>query len=139
MAGIFVLAALLWMTEALPLFATSLLVIGLQILLLANPGAWPGLGFEARSSLSYQEVLAAAADPVLALFFGGLVLARAATKERVDEALAGLLLHPLGDRPLFILLALMLLTAVFSLWASRQRRPRATRKQALSRSLWAPL
>jgi sodium-dependent dicarboxylate transporter 2/3/5 len=118
MAGIFVLAALLWMTEALPLFATSLLVIGLQILLLANPGAWPGLGFEAGSSPSYQEVLAAAADPVLALFFGGLVLARAAIKERVNEALAGLLLHPLGDRPLFILLALMLLTAVFSMWMS---------------------
>lgn len=118
MAGIFVLAALLWMTEALPLFATSLLVIGLQILLLANPGAWPGLGFEAGSSPSHQEVLAAAADPVLALFFGGLVLARAATKERVNEALAGLLLHPLGDRPLFILLTLMLLTAVFSMWMS---------------------
>ena len=38
MAGIFVLAALLWVTEATPLFATSLLVIGLQVILLANPG-----------------------------------------------------------------------------------------------------
>jgi hypothetical protein len=45
MAGIFVLAAMLWVTEALPLFATSLLVIGLQAVLLANPGGWPGLGF----------------------------------------------------------------------------------------------
>lgn len=40
MAGIFVAAAVLWMTEALPLFVTSLLVIGLQIILLANPGEW---------------------------------------------------------------------------------------------------
>src|SRR5690606_20164009 len=38
MAGIFVVAALLWVTEALPLFATALLVIGLEVLLLANPG-----------------------------------------------------------------------------------------------------
>ena len=35
MAGIFVLAALLWVTEALPLFATSLLVVGLQMV------SWP--------------------------------------------------------------------------------------------------
>lgn len=45
MAGIFVAAALLWVTEALPLFATALLVVGFEILLLANPGGWSGLGF----------------------------------------------------------------------------------------------
>jgi di/tricarboxylate transporter len=89
MAGILALAALLWMTEAVTLFATSLLVISLQILLLANPGGWPGLGFEDQqspTSPTYQQVLAAAADPVLVLFFGGLLLARAATKEKVDQA-----------------------------------------------------
>lgn len=43
MGGIFVLAALLWVTEALPLFATALLVIGLEIILLANPGNGQGL------------------------------------------------------------------------------------------------
>lgn len=64
MAGIFVLAATLWITEALPLFATSLLVIGLQIVVLANPGGWPGLGFEARPSPSYRDILNTAADPV---------------------------------------------------------------------------
>ena len=38
MGGIFVLAAILWCTEAIPLFATAILVFGLQVLLLANPG-----------------------------------------------------------------------------------------------------
>jgi solute carrier family 13 (sodium-dependent dicarboxylate transporter), member 2/3/5 len=121
MAGILALAALLWMTEAVPLFATSLLVIGLQILLLANPGGWPGLGFEDQqspTSPTYQQVLAAAADPVLVLFFGGLLLARAATKEKVDQALAGLVLHPLRNRPMFLLLAVMLVTAALSMWMS---------------------
>src|SRR5690606_24941995 len=80
MAGIFVLAALLWITEALPLFATSLLIIGLQALLLANPGGWAGLGFEAGESPSYREIFNTAADPVLVLFFGGFVLAHAAVK-----------------------------------------------------------
>ena len=78
MAGIFILAAALWVTEAVPLFATSLLVIGLQTLFLANPGGWSGLGFEAGASPSYRDILRTAADPTLVLFFGGFVLAQAA-------------------------------------------------------------
>lgn len=50
MSGVFILAAVLWVTEALPLFATSLLVIAAQIVLLANPGGWRGLGFESETS-----------------------------------------------------------------------------------------
>ena len=45
MSGIFVLAALLWVTEALPLFATAILIIALEIIFLANPGEWAGFGF----------------------------------------------------------------------------------------------
>jgi sodium-dependent dicarboxylate transporter 2/3/5 len=50
MTGIFVLAALLWTTKSLPLFATALLVAGLEVLLLANPGGWSGLGFDGGPS-----------------------------------------------------------------------------------------
>jgi di/tricarboxylate transporter len=46
MAGIFSLARLLWVTEAFFLFAAFMLIIGLQILLIFNPGSWTGLGFE---------------------------------------------------------------------------------------------
>jgi len=92
MAGIFVLAALLWMTEALPLFATALLVIGLEIVLLTNPGGWSGLGYSSSESPGYSKILAAAADPVLMLFFGSFLLARAAVKEGVDRAMSSLLL-----------------------------------------------
>jgi solute carrier family 13 (sodium-dependent dicarboxylate transporter), member 2/3/5 len=118
MVGIFVLAALLWMTEALPLFATSLLVIGLQILLLANPGGWPGLGFEQGVGPGFQDILAAAVDPVIVLFFGGLLLARAAVKEGVDGAMASLMLRPCGGGPRAVLLGIMAVTAVFSMWMS---------------------
>lgn len=118
MAGIFVLAALLWVTEALPLFATSLLVIGLQIVLLANPGGWPGLGFTTGASPSYREILSLAADPVLVLFFGGFVMARAAVKEGVDRAMSALLLRPFGTQPRRVLLGLMLITLLFSMWMS---------------------
>lgn len=118
MIGIFLLAALLWATEALPLFATSLLVIGLQVVLLANPGGWAGFGFAAGDGPSYREILSAAADPVLLLFFGGLVLARAAVKEGVDHALSKLLLRPFGRQPRRVLLGLMLITMLFSMWIS---------------------
>jgi solute carrier family 13 (sodium-dependent dicarboxylate transporter), member 2/3/5 len=118
MAGIFVLAALLWVTEALPLFATALLVIGLQLVLLANPGNWPGLGFASGDSPGYRAVLHGAADPVLVLFFGGFLLAEAAVKERVDRSMSALLLNPFGERPGFVMAGVMLVTALFSMFMS---------------------
>lgn len=118
MSGIFLLAALLWVTEALPLFATSLLVIGLQIILLANPGGWPGLGFSQGESPGWRAIVGAAADPVLVLFFGGFLLARAAVKEGVDRAMSSVLLRPFGGQPRWILLGLMMVIALFSMWMS---------------------
>ncbi len=133
MAGIFVLAALLWVTEAMPLFATSLLVIGLQVILLANPGGWAGIGFESGDGPKYREVMAAAADPILLLFFGGFLLARAAVKEGVDQGMSALLLRPFGGRPKTILLGLMLVTALFSMWMSN------TATTAMMMTLVAPM
>jgi sodium-dependent dicarboxylate transporter 2/3/5 len=118
MSGIFALAALLWVTEALPLFATSLLVIGLQILLLANPGDWPGLGFAEGPSPDFRTLLNAAADPVIVLFFGGFLLAAAAVKEGVDRAMSELLLRPFGHSPFLVLAGVMVATATFSMWMS---------------------
>lgn len=118
MAGIFSLTALLWVTEALPLFATALIAIGLQLLLLSNPGNWPRLGFSTGPSPTYREILGIAADPVLLLFFGGFLMARAAVKEGVDSAMSSLLLTPFGGRPLLLVFGLMMVTALFSMWMS---------------------
>ncbi len=118
MAGIFVVAALLWVSEALPLFATGLVIVGLEIILLGNPGGWPGLGYEAAPTPSYQEFLAPAADPILVLFFGGFLLARACVKEGVDRTLAGVILRVFQGRPGLVMLGLMLVTALFSMWMS---------------------
>jgi len=118
MGGIFVLAAGLWVTEALPLFATSLLVVGLEIILLSNPGGWSGLGFESGDSPNYRQFISAAADPILLLFFGGFLLARAAVNEGVDQAMSALLLRPFGSNPMMVMLGFMLVTATFSMWMS---------------------
>lgn len=118
MAGIFVMAALLWTTEALPLFATALLVIGLEIILLANPGEWAGLGFEAQPTPDFRVFLAPLADPIIILFLGGFLLARASVKEGVDRALAGIILRVFRGQPFFVMLGLMIATATFSMWMS---------------------
>jgi solute carrier family 13 (sodium-dependent dicarboxylate transporter), member 2/3/5 len=118
MSGIFLLAALLWSTEALPQATTALLVIGLMILLLSNPGGWPGLGFEEGPSPAYGEIIRAAVDPVILLFFGGLLLAQGAVVTGVDRTMARLILRPFGHGPGMILLGTMLVTAVFSMWMS---------------------
>ena len=118
MGGIFVLAALLWVTEALPLFATSLLVIGLQIVFLANPGGWDGFGFAAGNAPGYRDILAAAADPVLLLFFGGFLLAQAAVKVGVDKSMSALMLKPFGQGPALVLAGVLCVTALFSMFMS---------------------
>jgi solute carrier family 13 (sodium-dependent dicarboxylate transporter), member 2/3/5 len=124
---------LLWVTEALPLFATAFISIAMQLLLLGNPGGWRWLGFESGGGPTPEAFLAAAADPVLLLFFGGLVLARAATRTGVDHRVAALVLRPMADTPERLLLGVILATAGFSLWMSN------TATAALMLTLVAPV
>lgn len=118
MTGIFVLAGLLWMTEALPLFATAFVIISLEIILIANPGNWAYLGFQSGNSPDFRLFLSPLSDPVIILFLGGFLLAQAAVKEGIDKALASNLLKIFGHRPAYVLLGLMVITAIFSMWMS---------------------
>lgn len=118
MSGIFVLAGLLWATEALPLFATALLIIALEIILLANPGEWPGIGFADGDTPDYQFFLTPLSNPIIVLFFGGFVLAQAVLKEGVDKAMASVILRWFGGKPRMVMLGLMLITTLFSMWMS---------------------
>jgi solute carrier family 13 (sodium-dependent dicarboxylate transporter), member 2/3/5 len=110
--------ALFWVTEALPLFATAFISIAAQMFFLANPAEWPRLGFDQGNGPEPRDFLGAAADPVLVLFFSGLVLARAISKTGVDRHLAALVLRPMADTPGRMLLGVMLTTAGFSLLMS---------------------
>jgi sodium-dependent dicarboxylate transporter 2/3/5 len=133
MAGIFVLACLLWATEALPLFATSLLIIGLEILLLANPAQWEGLGLSSGDPIDYLYFLKPMSDPVVVLFLGGFILARASVKAGVDNLIAAKLLKPFTASPSRMLLGVILITAIFSMWMSN------TATTAMMLSLLAPV
>jgi len=118
MAGIFVLACLLWATEALPLFATSLLIIGLEILFLANPAKWDGLGLSNGATVDYLYFLKPLSDPVIILFLGGFLLARASIKAGVDRLIAAKLLKPFTSSPSKMMLGIIIITSAFSMWMS---------------------
>lgn len=133
MLGILAGTVLLWVTETLPLFATAFISIALQIVCLGNPGGWRWLGFESGQHPSINAFLSAAVDPVLLLFFAGLVLSRAATTTGVDRRLAALVLRPMAATPPQQLLGIMVVTACFSLWMSN------TATTALMLALVTPL
>lgn len=114
---IFVGAAGLWITEAVPPFATGIMVIVLSVYLLGQAGG--PLGLESSGILSsYQIFLNPMASPVIVLFFGGFVLAIAASKHGLDIRLAKAFIKPFGTHPNMVLLGVILTTATFSMFMS---------------------
>ncbi len=120
--AIFLLAALLWVLEPVPVFATSILIIALELIMLSNKGL--NLFRSGTSDhpfgelLPYTDILSAFSSPIIILFMGGFALAIAASKYELDSNLARVLLKPFGNEPRFIMLGLMLITAVFSMFMS---------------------
>lgn len=116
MLAIFGVAVVLWITEAIPLAATSILVILAEVLMISDQalvGLPPGVEVP-----PYEEFFATLAHPVLILFLGGFVLAAAASKYGLDRNLAGVLLRPFGSSPRAILGGLMAITAGLSMFMS---------------------
>lgn len=114
--GIFLMAVVLWITEAIPLHATASLIIFLSILLVSDKAMLPLPGdFKAPPYGSFFHALA---NPVLMLFLGGFFLADGAAKYKLDKNLAKTLLRPFGRKPANIMLGLMLIVAVFSMFMS---------------------
>lgn len=120
--AIFLLAALLWVLEPVPVFATSILIIALELVMISNKGLHlfrtPPLGHDLGELMSYTDIFSAFSSPIIILFMGGFALAIAASKYELDNNLARVLLKPFGQQPKFIMLGLMLITAVFSMFMS---------------------
>jgi sodium-dependent dicarboxylate transporter 2/3/5 len=120
--SIFLLAVILWISEAIPLFATSSLVILMLVLTLSNAAddlLWGAAeGFTSGAAPAYAMYFATLADPVLILFLGGFFLANGAAKFGLDKNLAALMLRPFGNSPSKVLLGIMLITGFLSMWMS---------------------
>ena len=115
--SIFLLAAIFWILEPIPIYATSLGVILLQSLLLSQQGI---LAHALPDGIAppYQHYLGNLAHPIIMLFLGGFSLASAAVKYGLDKSLTRALLTPFGDSPSRVCLGLMLCTATLSAFMS---------------------
>ncbi|MCG7584040.1 DASS family sodium-coupled anion symporter [Photobacterium sp. OFAV2-7] len=120
--AIFALAALLWVLEPVPVFATSILIIALELIMISDKGLHLFRssvdGHEMGEMMKYTDIFSAFSSPIIILFMGGFALAIAASKYELDNNLARVLLKPFGTQPKFIMLGLMLITAVFSMFMS---------------------
>ena len=98
----------LWISEAVPPFVPTLLLWTLAPLSLAF--------IDERFAL--PKVLSWAADPVMALFFGGFVLGLATERSGLGERLTRLALRLSGGSFKRFLLFVILITAFLSMWMS---------------------
>ena len=113
--AIFCYAALMWMFEIIPAWATSVTTIVFLLIAVSNKG----LANETMGSLvNYKEIMAAFADPIIMLFLGGFVLAITASKVGLDVVLARVLLKPFGTNPKWVLLGFLTLISVMSMFMS---------------------
>lgn len=110
---IFVIAAFFWAFEVLPLYATAVLVVVLEIFMLARPGGVLGM-----DKGGYQEFMLPFGSPIIFLFFGGFVLAKAMARYHIDRLIALKLLSVFGKKPIMIMCGFMLATAFLSMWMS---------------------
>lgn len=93
----------LWVTEAVPLFATALLVpVVLAVSRVAEP----------------EAALAPVFDPVIALFFGGFLMAEAMRRVGLDRFAAVEIVVRAGRSPAALFAAMIALSAFLSMWMS---------------------
>jgi sodium-dependent dicarboxylate transporter 2/3/5 len=105
LAAVMAAVIVLWITEALPLPATALLGAAACVVLRVAPA---------------RDVFAPFADPLMFLFIGSFIIARAIFLHRLDRRLAfGVLsIKWVGARPARILFAFGAVTAFLSAWIS---------------------
>jgi solute carrier family 13 (sodium-dependent dicarboxylate transporter), member 2/3/5 len=100
--GIMAFAVTLWVTEALPFAATSLLVV---------------LVIPAFGVAAFREVVRASfGDPVIVFFIGVLILAAAFTQSGLGTRLTYLVLSRIGTRTSRVLLGFLIVGTLLSMW-----------------------
>ncbi len=121
--AIFAFAAIMWITEAIPIWATSVLIIVIMLLSVSTSSIWFLIPTDTATQtagelIKYKDLMATFADPIIMLFLGGFVLAIAAKKCDLDANLARVLLKPFGTKSHFVLLGFIVITALFSMFMS---------------------
>ncbi|WP_333616876.1 DASS family sodium-coupled anion symporter [Acinetobacter variabilis] len=105
--------AILWLTEALHITITALLIPVLAVVL-----SMPMADGDELVPISMQAALATFADPVIFLFFGGFALATALHIQKLDKKIATWIISLSGGHLGASVLAIFLVTAALSMWIS---------------------
>ncbi|KAI8343630.1 SPX domain-containing protein [Chlamydoabsidia padenii] len=118
--ALLIFAAVMWATEAVPLYATSLLIPFLIVLLgiLRNPD---GSIMEAHAAS--KAVFASMFSGTIMMLLGGFALAAALSKYGIAKAFATHVLSRAGTRPRWVLLAIMFVSTFLSMWISNVATP----------------
>lgn len=103
LAAVTLLMAVFWVTQAIPIAATSLIPLA----------AYPLLGIQ-----SARDVSPAYVDASIWLFFGGFIIALGIEKWGLHRRIALHIVHVIGASPRLIVLGFMFATAFLSMWIS---------------------
>jgi len=108
---LFLLAVGLWITEAVPAFAVGLLIMGYLVFVLGttliHPEPW-----------DVSPYLNTWSSPVIWLMLGGFFMAEGLSRTGLDRQLFAIAIRPAGTRPSHVLLAVMLTSAIASMFIS---------------------
>ena len=104
---------ILWLTEAIHITITALLIPILAVLL-----AMPMADGDALVPITTQAALTTFADPVIFLFFGGFALATALHIQKLDKKIAMWIISLSGGHLGISVLAIFAVTAALSMWIS---------------------
>ena len=108
---LFLVAVGLWITEAVHAFAVCLLIMGYLVFALGTPLIMP----EPWDVAPYLNTWS---SPVIWLMLGGFFMAEGLSRTGLDRQLFALAIKPAGSRPDRVLLAIMLTSAVASMFIS---------------------
>ncbi|MDN3204430.1 SLC13 family permease [Algoriphagus sediminis] len=104
-------ASFLWITEAIPVFAVSFLIMGYSIYLLDD-------GHLYTVNPDWQIYISQWSGPVMWLFLGGFMLAEGAKKTKFDLYFSQLVISRFGTKPSLVLLGVMFTTGLLSMFIS---------------------
>ena len=119
--ALFCFATMMWVTEAIPSWTTSVAIIVILLYTCSDSSLFffaNSPAEELGTLLSHKAIMAQFANPIIMLFIGGFILAIAATKSGLDVKLARVLLKPFGTKSENVLLGFLLVTGLFSMFLS---------------------
>ncbi|KAL7422800.1 low-affinity phosphate transporter [Cryptotrichosporon argae] len=120
--ALLVFCTILWATEAIPLFVTSLSVPFLVVILRVIRST-DGNDARLTASDATKYIFSQMFSPTIMLLIGGFTIAAVLSKTRLDVMTASRVLNAAGSRPSVVLLVLMFVATFASMWISNVAAP----------------